>query len=98
MITLQLCQRHLNEIAEFAPDEKLQSEAQKCVRLLDRRRREALKPWATAELSKLESRPGSGFSRLLLLQDLHGVARRMKVFQAALGAIDEATASPVAGS
>jgi hypothetical protein len=93
MITLQLCQRHLNEIAEFAPDEKLQSEAQKCVRLLDRRWRKALKPWATAELSKL-SRPGSR----LLLQDPHGVARRMTVFQAALGAIDEATTSPGAGS
>jgi hypothetical protein len=96
MTTVQLCQRHLDEITEFSPDEKLKTDAQKCVMLLNRRRREALKPWVTAELSKMESRPGSGFSKLLLQQDLHRVARRMAVFQAALDAID--TASLVSSS
>jgi len=59
---VELCKRQLREVAEFAPREKLRSEAQKRVNLLDRRRRDALKPWATRELETLTVRTGDALT------------------------------------
>jgi hypothetical protein len=79
-----LCRRQLAEVAEFVADKDLRREAQKRVQLLDPRRRKALQEWARAELAKLESRPGSGLSKVVRTKELHQIGRWMVVLQAAL--------------
>ena len=81
-----LCQRQLAEVAEFVADKDLRREAQKRVQLLDPRRRKTLQEWARAELTKIESRPGSGFSKVVRTKELRQTGRLMAVLQAAIDA------------
>jgi hypothetical protein len=62
MGNVELCKRELREVVEFAPREKLRSEAQKRVNLLDRRRRAALKPWAMRELESVAIPTGNALN------------------------------------
>jgi hypothetical protein len=82
MGNVELCKRQLREVAEFAPREKLRSEAQKRVNLLDSGRRAALKPWAMRELETLAMPSGNA------LNEPEKALRWSEVLRATLDAIE----------
>jgi hypothetical protein len=51
-LTVEVCKRRLEEIAEYDDDANIKSEVAKILKLVDERRRRVIRTWAVNELGK----------------------------------------------